>query len=191
MNTLMAGEPRKHLITVEEYYRMAEVVLLAPDAHVELIEGEIIDMAPVGISHISVVDQLTRLFVRAAGDAAIVRIQSTIVLGTRSAPEPDLALLAPSPDYYRHAHALPQDMLLVIEVSDASLRHDRDVKVPLYARQGIPEAWVVDLRHGELLMYRSPRDGRYLEHSATAAPGITRLVALPGVAVDLSGLFQP
>jgi Uma2 family endonuclease len=190
MNTLMSGEPRKHLITVDEYYRMAEVGLLAPDARVELIEGEIIDMAPIGISHGSVVDRLNRLFVRAVGDRAIVRVQGMILFGTRSAPQPDVVLLAPSPDDYAHAHPLPHDMLLVVEVSDTTLRHDRDVKVPLFARHGIPEAWIVDLQHGELHVYRSPHQGGYLEHSATHAPGITRLAALP-VEVDLSKLFQP
>lgn len=189
MNPFMASQPRKHLITVEEYYRMAEVGLLAPDARVELIEGEIIDMAPIAPSHGSVVDKLTRLFIRAVGDQAIVRTQGAVLLDRRSMPQPDLALLAPSPDDYATTHPTPADLLLVIEVSDSTLRYDSKVKLPLYARHGVPEVWIVDLQHGELHRYRSPQDGKYLEHDAAREPGITTLSALPGVEIDLSRLL--
>ena len=95
MGTLMETWPRRHRITVDEYYRMAEVGVLAPDARVELIEGEIIDMAPIGTEHGSVVDLLNRLLTRAVGDRAIVRVQGAIRLSEMSEPEPDLALLIP------------------------------------------------------------------------------------------------
>src|SRR5690606_41478239 len=127
MGTLMDSWPKRHRITADEYHRMAEVGLLAPDARVELIEGEIIERAPVGREHSSVVDQLNRLFVRAVGDDAIVRVQGSIRLGTLSEPEPDLVLLRPSPDFYRSRFATAADALLVIEVSDTTLRYDRDV----------------------------------------------------------------
>lgn len=189
MNTLMESWPRRHRITVEEYYRMAEVGLLAPEARVELIEGEIIDMAPIGTGHDSVVMQLNRLFHRAAGDRCVVKIQGAIRLDAMSEPQPDVAILAPSPDFYRHAHPTPADVLLVIEVSDSTLRYDRDVKIPLYARHGIPEVWIVDLEHGELRTCRSPEGGRYREQGVTTEPGVTPVVALPGVEIDLSGIL--
>lgn len=190
MSSLMESWPRRHRISVDEYYRMAEVGLLAPDARVELIEGEIIDMAPIGPDHCSVVDQLNRQFVTAVGSRGIVRIQGAVRLDWLSEPQPDLALLAARDDFYRHAHPLPPDVLLLIEVSDNTLRYDRDRKMPLYARHGIPEAWIFDLQHGELRIYSSPQGGRYAEQHATKAPGLTPLAALPGVAVDLSGILS-
>jgi Uma2 family endonuclease len=189
MSSLMESWPRRHRITVDEYYRMAEVGLLAPDARVELIDGEIIDMAPIGTDHGSVMDKLNRLFVTAVGERAIVRIQGAIRLDRSSEPLPDLALLAPRADFYRRAQPSPADLLLVIEVSDSTLRYDRDVKVPLYARHGVPEVWIVDLPNGELRIYRSPADGRYLDENSTAEPGVTPVAALPDIEIDLSGLL--
>lgn len=189
MSSQMESWPRRHRITVDEYYRMAEVGLLAPDARVELIEGEIIDMAPIGTDHGSVVDQLARLFIRAVDEQAIVRIQGAIRLDRNSEPQPDVALLAPRVDFYRNAQPSPADILLVIEVSDSTLRYDRDVKVPLYARHGIPEVWIVDLQNGELCFYGSPEGGRYLNQSVTKDPGVMALSAMPGIEVDLSGIL--
>jgi Uma2 family endonuclease len=191
MGTLMESWPRRHRITVDEYHRMAEVGLLAPDARVELIEGEIIDMAPIGKVHTSVVDQLTRLFIRAVGDDAIVRVQGSVRLSQMSEPEPDVVLLKPRPDFYRNEFATGVDTLLVIEVSDSSLRYDRDVKVPFYARHGVPEVWIVDLQNDRLLVYGSPSDGAYGRESSVARPESMLVTALPGVAVDLSSVFAP
>jgi Uma2 family endonuclease len=186
----MESWPRRHRITVDEYYRMAEVGLLAPDARVELIEGEIIDMAPIGTDHASAVNRLTRLLVVAVGDKGMVQIQGPARLDRYSEPEPDVAVFAPREDFYRHARPTLAETLLVIEVSDSTLRYDRDVKVPLYARHGIPEVWVVDLQNAELRCYRSPEGERYVDESVTPKPGIVDLGALPGVKVDLSTLLS-
>ena len=191
MGTLMESWPQRHRITVTEYHRMAEVGLLAPDARVELIEGEIIDMAPIGKVHTSVVDQLNRLLVRAVGDDAIVRVQGSVRLSQMSEPEPDVVLLKPRPDFYRNEFASAADTLLVIEVSDSSLRYDRDIKVPFYARHGVPEVWIVDLQNDQLLVYGSPSDGVYGRQSSVARPKSMLVTALPGVTVDLSSVFAP
>jgi Uma2 family endonuclease len=188
MSMLMEIWPQRHRITVDEYHRMAEVGLLAPEARVELIEGEIIDMAPIGPPHSSVVNQLTRLLVRAVGDQAIVQAQGAVRLNFRNEPEPDLALFKPREDFYRHRHASGADTLLVIEVSESSLRYDREIKVPLYARHDVPEVWVVDLVNGRVLIHHSPVAGEYQHQSSTAQPGVVPILALPGVSVDLSGL---
>lgn len=190
MNSLMESWPRKHRITVDEYYRMAEVGLLAPDARVELVEGEIIDMAPIGPSHGRVVDRLNKLFVRAVDDLAIVRIQGAVLLDPGSMPQPDVALLSPSADGYGTHHPSPADIRLIVEVSDSTLRYDRDVKVPLYARHGVPEVWIVDLQNGELRWYRAPQAGSYLEQGSAREPGVLHIGALPGTAVDLTGLLS-
>jgi Uma2 family endonuclease len=191
MGTLMESWPQRHRITADEYHLMAEVGLLAPDARVELIEGEIIDMAPIGKDHMSVVDQLTRLFIRAVGDDAIVRVQGSVRLSRLSEPEPDLVLLKPRPDFYRSEFALAADTLLVIEVSDSSLRYDRDFKVPFYARHRVPEVWIVDIPNNRLLVYASPGGGAYAQATSVAQPGILPVAALPHVTVDLSSVFAP
>jgi Uma2 family endonuclease len=179
----------RHRITVHDYHRMAEVGLLAPDARVELIEGEIIDMAPIGKDHQSIVDQLTRTLVRAVGDTAIVRVQGSIRLSQWSEPGPDLVLLAPRPDFYRGEFALGADTLLVIEVSDSTLRYDRDVKVPLYARHGVPEVWIVDVNEGALLVYGALHDGKYQRHVTLDRPSNIAVTRLPGVTLELAALF--
>lgn len=185
----MASLPHKHLITVDEYYRMAEVGLLAPDARVELIEGEIIDMPPIGMDHAGVVNLLNHLFVLALDKRAVVQPQAGVRLDLRSEPQPDLAILAPRDDFYRGKHPEPEDVLLLVEASDSTLRYDRDVKMPLYARHGIPELWIVDLQHNEVHFFRRPHAGQYLDHTVIREPCTARLAGLPGVVVDLSGLF--
>jgi Uma2 family endonuclease len=179
----------RHRITVDEYYRMAEVGLFAPDARVELIEGEIIDMAPIGSRHAGIVNKLNKLLVQAVGERAVVAVQSPIRLSTRSEPQPDVALLKPRPDFYVRGHPVPADVLLVIEVSDATLRYDRTVKVPLYARHGIAEVWIADLENGLLHLFRSPAGATYAEVSTIERPAVVQLPVAPQVAVDLSGLF--
>ena len=191
MGTPMESWPQRHRITVHEYHRMAEIGLLAPDARVELIEGEIIDMAPIGSEHASVVDQLNHLLVRAVGERAIVRVQGSVRLSHITEPEPDVAVLRPRADFYRHEHPNGADILLLIEVSDSTLRYDRDVKVPLYAKHGVAETWIVNLRDHCLSTYADPADGRYRTHATVAELGVTPLAALPAVTVNLSKLLQP
>lgn len=177
----------KHRITVEDYHRMGEAGVLAADARTELIEGEILDMAPIGSRHASVVNRLNRLLVSAVGDRAIVQVQGPVRLGDLSEPEPDLALLKPRTDYYRDALPGATDVLLIIEVADTTQRLDRRVKVPLYARYGVTEVWVVDLENSLVHFHRQPIEGAYADMSATERPAITPVAALAGVMIDLSG----
>jgi Uma2 family endonuclease len=171
---------------------MAEVGLLAPDARVELIEGEIIDMAPLGIHHISVVDRLTRWLISAVSEKeAIVRVQGSFRLSGFTEPQPDVILLKPSQDFYWSRFATGDDTLLVIEVSDSTFRYDRKVKVPLYARYGIPEYWIVEIERARLHFFRSLVDGRYTDVSATSTPGVTELPGVAGKSVDLGRLMTP
>ncbi|MEJ1963386.1 MAG: Uma2 family endonuclease [Gammaproteobacteria bacterium] len=190
MSVAMEDWPRRHRITVDEYYRMAEVGLLAPDARVELIEGEIIDMPPIGSRHAAAVDQLVRLLDRAIGERAIVRCQSSVRLGDFSEPQPDLALLAPRTDFYRNAHPTAADTLLVIEVSDTSLRHDLSTRMSFYARHGISELWVIDVEGRRLHVFRSPAGSSYAEISSSKTLGSVPIASLPGLSLDLSSLFS-
>lgn len=177
----------RHRITTEDYHRMGEAEVLAVDARTELIDGEILDMAPIGSRHASVVDRLTTMIVRAVGESAILRVQGPLRLGDLSEPEPDLALLRPRADYYRDALPGAADVLLVIEVADTTQRLDRRVKVPLYARHGIAEVWVVDLENALVHFHRQPGGGIYADISATEHPCVTPVAALPGIVIDLSG----
>ena len=181
----------RHRITVDEYYRMAEVGLLAPEARVELIDGVIIDKAPIGSRHAGTVTRFDRLLLRAVGDQAIVRVQQPVRLSRSSEPQPDVSLLRPRPEDYTRAHPRPEDALLVVEVSDTTLRYDREVKVPLYARHGIPELWIVDLVGGQMHFFRSPQAGKYSDVSSTEEPSVVRLATLSDATVDLSGILSP
>lgn len=180
----------RHRLTVEEYYRMAEVGLLAPDARVELIEGEVIDTAPRGNRHAGVLDQLAALMMAAVGQRAHVRTQNPLRLDQSSEPEPDLVLLRPRPDSYKRAHPTPADALLVVEISESSLHFDLKRKLPLYARQRIPEVWIIDVAAPLVRFFHSPHDTGFGHSSSTPQPGLIRLQALPEVAVDLSGLLE-
>jgi Uma2 family endonuclease len=156
----MSTELIRHRFTADEYHQMAEAGVLRDDDRVELIEGEIVDMTPVGPRHIAVVNRLTQALVKACGDRAIVQIQASIRLGPHSEPQLDAVLLRPRPDFYETAVPGPESVLLVIEVADSSLPYDRGVKLALYARAGIREVWLVDLTRNHVEVHREPtRDG--------------------------------
>ena len=190
MSYAMEQGPRQHRITVDEYHRMAEVGLLAPDARVELIEGVIVDMAPIGSPHCAVVDLLNKLFTHGVKDDAIVRTGGAVRLSRWTEPQPDIALLEPREDYYRHAHPGGSDLLLIVEVSDSSLRYDLDTKSKLYARYGVQEFWVVDVNEDVMHFFRQRTDVGYADVSSTDRPGTVPIPSL-GVSIDLSELFEP
>ncbi len=153
--------PSRRRFTVDDYYRMVETGILSEGDRTELIEGEIIEMVPIGSRHAGNVDRLNTLFIKAVGENAIVRIQSPIRLGEHSEPQPDLALLEPRDDFYASAHPTPKEVLLVVEVADASLDYDRTTKIPLYARYGIPAVWLINLRDNAVEVYERPDEEGY------------------------------
>jgi Uma2 family endonuclease len=181
---------QRHRLTVDEYYRMAEAGVLAPDAHVELIEGEVVDMAPMKSRHASVVARLLATLQRAVGDQALVWCQLPLRLDPKSEPEPDLMLLRPRTDFYAQAHPGADDVLLLIEVSDSSLDYDRGVKLPLYARHRVAEVWIVDLDNKVVRFFRGNDGTSYTDITASETPRATPVAALPGAMIDLSGLLS-
>jgi Uma2 family endonuclease len=181
---------RRHRVTVDDYYRMAEVGLFAPDARVELIEGEIVDMASIGSRHASMVRRLTSAFFDAGRDRMTLSVQAPVRLGAMSEPEPDLMLLKPREDFYAEDHPVAADVLLLVEVSDTTARYDREIKTPLYARHAVPEVWIIDLDNKRVRVMREPENGEYSEISETASPGFMEPKLLPGVRIDLSGIFN-
>ncbi len=156
----MAVQLTRRCFTVAEYDRMVQAGILQEDDRVELIEGEIVEMAPIGSRHAASVARLTALFY-SVREEAIVWVQNPIRLGERSEPQPDLALLHPRPDFYAQNHPGPEHILLVVEVADTSAEIDREVKLPLYAQAGIPEAWLVDLMGEGVEVYRNPSPRGY------------------------------
>jgi Uma2 family endonuclease len=190
MIVAMEDWPRRHRITVEEYHRMAEAGLLAPDARVELIDGEIIDMPPIRSRHAGTVSQLRELLHLSVARRATISCQRCMQLGDLSEPQPDLALHVRREDFYEERHPTASDTLLAIEVSDTTLRYDLQTKMALYARHGIPELWVVDVEGKRLHVFRNPAGATYSEIIASDEPGLMPISALPGTTVDLSSLFR-
>lgn len=166
----MATRLTRRKFTAEEYHWMVRVGILREDDRLELIEGEIVEMPPIGPEHASTTDATNEIFVHRFSDVARVRVQNPIRLDGSNEPEPDIALVRRRADAYRTALPGPDDIFLLVEISDTALATDRDVKVPLYARAGIPEVWLIDLPHRLLHIYRAPSRDGYREVS-TARPG--------------------
>ncbi|WP_295435690.1 Uma2 family endonuclease [uncultured Thiodictyon sp.] len=185
----LAPGPKRHAITVNEYFRMGETGVLGPDARVELIEGDLIDMPPIGPIHAGKTNRLNRLLTTAVGAQAIVSTQNPVVLGRLTAPQPDLALLRYRDDYYELTHPGPEDCLLLIEVSESSLAHDRRTKLPLYARFRIPEVWIIDCPGRHFDVHLDPEEGRYTRRLRVTDLSRVEIAALPGVVLDLRTLF--
>ncbi|HZZ62998.1 MAG TPA: Uma2 family endonuclease [Roseiarcus sp.] len=181
--------PMRHRLDVGAYYRMAEAGILTPNDRVELIGGEIFDMVPIGSAHAGKTNRLNRLFARAAADGlAVVSVQSPLRLDAYNEPEPDLMLLKPREDDYQGRHPSAADVLLLVEVSETSLVYDRGTKLPLYARFGVPEVWIVDLEGAAIEVYRKPTGGVYeLKERLTSGSLTPALVA--AVTIDVGALL--
>ena len=188
---LLAAHPwiTRRKLDVAEYHRMAVAGILHEDDRVELIEGELVEMAPIGSPHSGTVNSLNRLLVRAAGDRAVVSVQNPVRLGDHSEPEPDFTLLRPRTDDYRLRTPEAADVLLLIEVADSSLRYDRTVKLPLYARHGVAEVWIVDLERRTVEVYREPAGDSYGAVSREEAGAVLEPALLPGVAIPVADVL--
>lgn len=157
----MSRQLAKRWITVDEYERMGEAGIFRPDDRLELLEGEIYEMSPIGSRHAACVDFLITVLNELARRRFIVRGQNPVRLDDFSEPQPDIALLRWRDDFYRHLHPMPADVLLVIEVADSTVESDRGYKIPLYAKSGIPEAWLVNLPAERIEIYAEPAGGAY------------------------------
>ena len=150
--------------TVADFLRMAEVGLFERNGRVELIDGQVLDMSPICSPHAGLTARLTNLFARRLGEAVIVSMQNPLEIDLHGMPQPDLMLLRPRADFYAESHPRPDDVLLLIEVSDSTLRFDKRVKLPLYARGGIAETWIADVPGRTIWISRGPLPaGEYRE----------------------------
>ena len=176
--------PARRRFDLDAYYRMAEAGILSDPHRVELIDGEIIDMAAIGSPHAAVTNKLVRCFAQAAADGLmLMSVQNPLRLDAHNEPQPDIMLLRPRADFYRSGHPGAADVLLLIEVSDSSLAYDRTTKLPLYAKFGVPEVWIVDLAGAAIEVFREPGDGAYGSRERLTggflAPSLVRAAAFP------------
>jgi Uma2 family endonuclease len=175
-----------HRWTRQEYERMAGAGFFPPEARVELVEGVVYDMAPQSGAHTTGVHLMGEAL-RPLFPSCYLRVQSPLSLGGLSEPEPDLAIVEGSTRDYRDAH--PTAALLVVEVADQSLRHDREHKLPIYAAAGIPEAWILNLRKKLLEVYREPRDGSYRVRMILRAGDSIAPLARPDASLAVADLL--
>lgn len=188
----MTGDPLVDLrrrFTVEEYQRMGQSGVLAPDERTELLDGEIVAMSPIGPRHAGAVDSVTETLFRLLLGRVAIRVQNPVTLWPRSEPQPDVVVARRRPGGYRSAHPTAADTYVVIEVADSSLATDRAVKLPIYARQGVPEVWIVDLTAEVVHVHCDPVDGAYRSVRTAARGEQIAPVALPGVEVAVDDLL--
>ena len=184
MDDITLDRPARHRISVDAFVRMIEAGVFAPEDRIELIDGELIDMAPIGKDHAGASVYLLAALVHACGGRALVSSQNPVTLDLTNRPQPDFAVLRNRPDY-RSSPATPADVLLLIELSHSSLQHDRSVKLPLYAQAGIPEYWIVDLKRSLVEGYRNPSGDAYANTSTHSAGNRIALAADPTIVVTL------
>ena len=186
---IAASPPRSRKFTVDEYYLMAEVGILKPDERVELIEGEILVMPPIGPEHADNVDEFNDVLARYAPGRYRIRIQNPVRLNDHSEPEPDVSLLRRRPEGYRAAHPTPADVLLIIEVADSSLQYDRNTKAHIYGRSGVPETWVRNLPEDCIERFSEPGPDGYARHTIHRRGETLTPVALPDLELAVGDLL--
>ena len=187
--TMPAPKITKRRFSVKEYYLMAEAGILSPRDRVELIDGEIVQMAAISSRHAGCVTYLSNTLLPMLGRRVIVRVQNPVRLSERSEPEPDVALLRPRADAYRDAHPGPDEALLIVEVSHSTVEYDRDVKTPLYADAGIPELWLVNLDEDYIEGLSDPDGAGYRARRRYARGERIAPALLPDAALDVSEIL--
>ena len=182
--------PQKHKVCVSEWHKMGKYNIFPPDARMELIKGEIIDMAPIGPSHAGCVINLIEMFANQKGKTALINVQNPIQLGNLSEPEPDLVLLRPVSHFYREKHPTVEDIFLLIEVSDTTIKHDRETKIPLYATDGIVESWLIDLNEFQVEVYLNPTANGYTNKRIFGSEQILIPSQLPHIEIPVSDILM-
>ncbi len=181
--------PGMRRITVAEYNRMAEVGILQADERVELVDGRLIVPPPMGDAHWDAVARMQRRIGLALGERALVTSQLPAIVSDVSEPEPDVMLIRPRDGFYGHGVPHASDVLAVIEVSDSSLRFDRREKLSMYARAGVPEYWIANLRAEQIEIYRDPHGGRYAEQHVAKKGDTVAFAAFPDVVFTVAELL--
>ncbi len=180
-----------HLFTVAEWHQMGTLDAFGEDARVELLDGELFDMSPIGSRHAACLNRLNRLLVRPLGDDGLLSPGNPVELDDMSEPQPDLAVLRLRSDGYETSHPTPDDVLLLMEISDSSLPFDRGRKAAAYARTGIREYWIVDLKAEQLVVMRDPSREEYRSVVRYDRPDTVAIESLPRLAVAVADVLAP
>ena len=184
---------QRHRFTVEEYALMGVVGIFSEDDRVELIDGDVHEMTPIGPTHAGIVDALNELLVSRLIGKAKVRVQNPVRLSRHTEPQPDLVVARPRPrtgGHYTDRHPGGADVLLVIEVADSSLRYDREAKLPVYAKAGIPEAWLVDVGAQTVTMYTEPTEDGYAAEQVLRRGQEVVSLSVDGLRLSLDRIFE-
>ncbi len=180
----------RHRLTVADYHRLAEAGILGEDDRVELLEGQLVDMSPVGPRHALAVDALMEMLTAAVAPPIRVRVQNPVTLDGGTEPHPDIAVVRRPWKGYPQAHPGPDDIVLVVEVSDSSLAIDRGAKRTLYALARIPELWIVDLTADVVHVYRGPVDGTFTRLTQVTRTGSLQIEGVPDVTIPAAPLLS-
>ncbi len=185
----VATKPARKKFTVEEYYKLGEIGIIGPDERTELIDGDIMLMAPMGSRHAACIPRLLKIFFKALGDHALITSQTPVRLNGQFEPEPDLSILKPREDCYRYQLPQPQDIYLLIQVSVTTVEYDRNEKSVLYSQAGIIELWIVDIPAELVEVYRNPSPNGYesvqqFRHGETISP-----LAFPDIVISVDEIL--
>lgn len=181
--------PNRYKWTVDDYHKLIDAGVFTSESRIELIEGELIEMAPVGGPHIGTANRLTKMLVLAVGDHGVVSVQNPVTLPPYSEPEPDFSILRPGAGMPASGVPRAEDVLLLIEVADTTLRYDRSTKLRLYANKGIVEYWIVNIEKKRIETYADPTSGGYATTGALASGDRATPRALPMVQLDVAAIF--
>ena len=182
-------EPKRRLFTVDELFAMVEAGIVAEDERIELLDGEILVMPPIGDLHADGTDRLDESFKEQLRRRARVRVQGPVRIDDNSLLQPDIAVLRLRDDYHRRTPT-PADVFLLIEVADSSLQIDREVKLARYAAAGIPEVWIANVGARHVEGYSDPVDGVYRSRRVVTAEGSISPLAFPDVALAVGDFLR-
>ncbi len=185
----MAMTVLRYQFTVDDYARMREAGILGEDDRLELLDGEIYTMSPIGPLHVAIVNKLNKLLNQQIGDLGIVSVQNPIRLDAYSEPQPDIVILRPRDDFYTGALALPDDILLIIEIADSSLDYDRMEKLPRYAQAGIREVWIIDVNRSTVEQYTCPLQEQYTRLHTILFGNTLTATTLPVISLTTDRIF--
>jgi len=180
---------KRHLTNLAEWKKLGEANIFPPGSRLELINGEIIEMAPIGSHHASHLKRLIKVFSTPIQDSAIIAAQDPLELGDLSEPDPDFMLLQPHSDFYYENHPVASDVFLLIEISDSSLKFDQNQKLRLYALHNIPEYWLLNIKDACLEVYRQPYDGLYAEKTTLRAGDNITLSQLNDININIAEIL--
>lgn len=180
---------QRRLFTIDEYHKMADAGIFCAEDRVELIEGEVVVMMPIGSRHAGTVNRTGDVLRESLGNRVLVSTQNPVRLPPYSEPQPDIAVLVRRADYYIASHPMPDEIYLLIEVADSSRAMDLAVKMPMYARAGIRELWIIDLTLNQIEVYRRPENGVYQERATLLRGGTLTIAAFPDISIPVTDLI--